>query len=454
MVRHRHPASIRLTSRSQCLASPLSSALFCGLLGIFLMPASRASGQVLTINTKGANGPTVSGAPIDRQFQQVQPTAVPLSSQPLDDKARLLLVRLLQAEQGFAMRPLPMGHKGLILEANGKLDPAGQPYVDMVVAHGVSSKPGARVVITNVKIDKDKLILDLNGGPDAKHRFLDHISVGMDPMDPYDMTPVVQDGNAPVGSRVTLLFKNHVPELTGDQVKQLLAPLISFGVKSPVKAYTDTLPHALRQAILDHRVLVGMNLDMLSFAMGQPRTKYHEMDGQMPVDIWLYGTPPQPVTFVAINGNRVIRVEIARPGKPVERYDKDVVSAMLQSSGMGEQAENVHIVKEGDVTRDPNKEEPAPPPTLRNPGEAAPADQGQDVGTMKPVHFPKPQADPDQIGANPDDQQPASAPAAPAKPAGGTAQPQSAPAATGQQGSAPAQSQQNPDTVDTSNSSN
>ena len=51
----------------------------------------------------------------------------------MDTKTRLELIRIIQAEQGFAMRPFPRGHKGMTLVANGKLDPAGEGYLNMVV---------------------------------------------------------------------------------------------------------------------------------------------------------------------------------------------------------------------------------------------------------------------------------------------------------------------------------
>lgn len=428
-----------LTSQHSPLARP--APLLSSILGFILLAASPVAAQVLTIDTSGDN-PKVSGTPVEVQFQQVQPTNVQLSTRPLGPRTRLELVRALQAEQGFAMRPLPFGHKGLTLEANGKLDPADDAYVAMVTKNGVSSKPGARVVVTNVRFDKNKIIFDLNGGPDGKHRFLSHLSVGFDP---YNDTPVVQDGEAATGSRITLAFKHQIPELSAPQVKALLAPLVSFDVKTPAKAYTDTLPKPLKEAILSHQVLVGMNLEMLMYAMGQPRYKYHEMDGQMPVDIWVYGIPPQPVTFVRINGNRIIRVEIARPGKPVERYDTDVVTAMLQGTGIStEQAANVHIVREGDAQPTPGSAPVGAPPSLLKAGEKPP--DGISPNTMGPVHFPKQQ--PDQIGANPDDQPPP----AQTKPANGTAQPPSG--AAGKQGGAPAPKPQNSGTTDTASSSN
>lgn len=349
--------------------------------------------QVLVVDTHGRPVGT-RGSTVDRQFAQVEPTKVELSNRPLDAHTRADLIRSITAEQGFAMRPLPRGHRGLTLAANGKLEPAGESYLNMVTAQGLSAKPGDRVVITDIKFDHNKLILMLNGGPDAKHRFLSHISIGMDP---YDTTPVVQSGDVPTGSRVTLVFKDRIPELTGAQVKALLAPLISFDQKTPIQAFTDTLPPMLKNAILEHHVLVGMSIEMLRYTMGQPDKKMHEMDGQMPVDIWIYGKPPEPVQFVRINGNRVIRFEIAKVGEPPQIFDKDVVSAMMRVDGTPVMPPESHTrtIAEGDVQRDPNLQAPAPPPTLRNPGETLPqdTDKNSGVGTMRPVQFPKQQKD-------------------------------------------------------------
>lgn len=391
-----------------------------GALALSALLVPGLSAQVLTIDTSG-RGPATNNGPVEKQYQQIEPTHVKLPNDPMTTRDRLQLVRVMQMEQGFAMRPLPQGHKGLTLQANGKLEPAGVPYLNMVISNGLSAKPGQRVVITNVKVNKNKLILDFNGGPDAKHRFLRHISIGMDPYDPYDDTPVVNDTGDPGGARITIAFEGHIPALTGAEVKALLAPLVTFDVKTPVQAYTDTLPLPLKNAILNHQVLVGMNTDMLMFAKGQPQTKYHEMEGQMPVDIWLYGKAPQPVTFVRINGNRVIRVEIARVGKPLQVFDKDVVSPMLMGTSAGAvlQAQNVRVIQEGDVHRNPDTQAPAPPPTLMKPGETAP-DGNKSAGEMKPVHFPKQQPD-NYPDASQGSAQPASAPASTAPANSGSA---------------------------------
>src|ERR1039458_9375694 len=324
----RRPSRFGTTPFGQPRRSLLGTAASCACAALLMAAASGTqviTAQAITVDTGGGKGPIAAPGQVDRQFSQITPTHVDLPKTELDPKSRILLERDLQSDQGFANRPFPRGHKGLTLRANGKLEPAGVSYLNMVVNEGLSAKPGTRVVVSNIKIDKSRIILDFDGGPDAKHRFLRHLQIGVNggEMGDPDMDPTLinQQGD-PAGSRVTLVFPNYVPELTSAQVKALLAPLISFDVKSPIQAYTDTLPNDLKDAILSHKVLVGMNTDMVMFAKGQPNSKSREMDGQMPFEEWIYGVAPEEVTFVRINGNRVIRVEIAKEGRPLQVFTR------------------------------------------------------------------------------------------------------------------------------------
>jgi hypothetical protein len=427
MIRPSLPQRTRTNPQSAFKASFMNdfkrAAVLCAMMA--LLAAGAAKAQV-TINTKTGvvtNGPTDSTvSTVDRRYQQITPTHVPLTKSELDAKTRLELIRAMQSEQGFAMRPFPRGHKGLTLQANGKLNPAGEGYLNMAIAEGVSAKPGDRVVLTDVKIERSRIVFELNGGPDLKHRFLRHIQIGMGP----DVTnPVVQQGDdrEPVGAQLSLTFQDHVPELTGAEVKALLEPLISFDVKTPIQAFTDTLPTKLKEAILNHHVLVGMSTDMVLFAKGQPETKSREMEGQMPFEEWIYGKPPQDVEFVRINGNRVIRLEVAKMGEKPVIFTKDEVEGLMRTDGtpLEAAAPNTRTVQMGDAERNPDTQAPAAPPSLRKPGEKLP-DQNNpsgdpNVGVMRPVQFPKPKADP-QPGANPDGE-PEAQPPAPVQPPSG-----------------------------------
>jgi hypothetical protein len=404
-----------------------------------------ASAQAITIDTHSGAIKGDGTGTVDRRYAQIKPTEIPLPKSELDAKTRSELIRVLQAEQGFAMRPFPMGHKGLKLEANGKLVPAGESYLNMVTEFGICAKPGDRVVLTDVKFDHNKIIFELNGGPDLKHRFLRHIELGGGGA----MNPVVQDdGNPATGARLTLEFKGHIPELTGTEVEALLAPLISFGVKTPIEAFTDTLPAKLKSAILDHNVMVGMSTDMVLFALGQPERKVREIEGQMPFEEWIYGAPPKPVEFVRINGNRVIRVEIAKVGEQPVVFTKDEVEGLMRTDGSPLVASDAttRTVKMGDVQRDPDKQAPAPPPTLTAPGEKLPENAGQNQpGAMKPVQFPKQKPDDYPDATNlPRDHNATDTPDTPAKPvtqpvppAGSTPEPAATPAP--QPGQSPSQ---------------
>jgi hypothetical protein len=254
-------------------------------------------------------------------------------------------------------------------------------------------------VLTDIKIEHSKIVFELNGGPDPKHRFLRHVQIGVGP----DVTsPVVRDDDQQlVGARLTLNFDGYVPELTGAQVKALLAPLISFDLKTPIQAFTDTLPAQLKEAILNHRVLVGMSTEMVLYAKGQPDKKTREMDGQMPFEEWIYGQPPKDIEFVRINGNRVIRLEVAKTGETPVIYSTDEVSGLMRTDGtpVVTAETNTRTVPVGDVERNPDTQAPAAAPSLRNPGENA-AD-GNQPGVMKPVRFPTAKPD-DKTTATPD----------------------------------------------------
>jgi hypothetical protein len=351
-----------------------------------LMAVGSATAQVVTIDSHGNATESGRAATVDRRFAQIEPTHVSLTQSELDAKTRLEIIRIMQSEQGFAMRPFPRGHKGLTLVANGKLEPAGEAYLNMVTSQGTSAKPGDRVVLTDVKIDRTKIVFDLNGGPDRKHRFMRHVQIGAGPA----MNPVVQgDDGDPVGARLTLSFENHVPDLTGAQVKALLAPLISFDVKTPVQAFTDTLPPRLKDAILNHHVMVGMSTDMVLFAKGQPESKTREMEGQMPFEEWIYGRPPKDVEFVRINGNRVIRLEVAKIGESPQIFTRDEVEGLMRTDGTPLAPSNTRTVALGDAEHDPNTQAPNAPPSLRKEGETLPANTNPTSGSMRPVQFPK-----------------------------------------------------------------
>ncbi len=364
---------------------------------------------------------------VSQHYAHFQPTQVKLPAEPMTTMGREQLIRYLQSEQGFAMRPLPVAV--LTLRANGGMDPAGDKYIDELQTKGIAAKPGQRVQITDIKIHGNRVILDLNNGPYHKHRFMRHVSIGMGPT---ETNPDGMLDAAPTGARIVLVFPSRIPDVTGEQVEQLLKPMIDFGVKSPAEAYAETLPDFLRKAIVEHRVLVGMDRQMVLYAKGEPDQKDREQKDGKPFVIWIYGQAPDPVEFVRFNGDFVTRVEVAKVGQPIEAHSDNQMGDFWGTQQPAA-ARNVHEVEMGDRTAQDAAEEnaPAAAPTLQKPGEKLPNSSGTQV--MKPVKFPPGMQRPGDPGYTPPS---SSAPNSSAQPA--NSQPASA---NGKQG-APANGQQ------------
>jgi hypothetical protein len=335
------------------------SALLAGLLAL---PFATARAQVFVVGEKSAT------ADIATDFK---PTHVPLPETKLTERGRRELVRNLDAEQGFAHRALPMG-SGLTLQANGQLTPGPAQYKKILYEKGQSSAPGDRVIITALDFKGDRMVLDFNGGPYAKHRFLRHIQI--------NDTPMAQDtGVEPTGARVTLVFEGGIPEISAPEVKALLEPVIDFGVKSSEQAYADTLPSELKEAIAAHEVLVGMNHRMVLAALGAPENKIREQQSGDTsggrYEEWIYGHVPQTIRFVRFVGDRVTVVEIAALGKPIEIHDKDEMGGFNPPAPTRE-------VAMGDQQAAGEQDKPAAAPSLRLPGEPVP------TGGVNKVQFP------------------------------------------------------------------
>jgi hypothetical protein len=373
-------------------AAILAVALVCGLPG-------EGRAQVFVVGEKTAM------ADVSTEFH---PTRVELPSTPITERGRLALVRNLEAEQGFAHRPLPLGDE-ITLMANGNLVPGGDAYKELLYKKGESAQPGDRVAITTVTVKADRIVFDINGGPYLKHRFLRHIDIDNMPLVPYDGAQVT-------GFRLELVFEGGIPDISAPEVKALLDPLIDFGVKTGSEAYADTLPPFLKNAIAQHDILVGMDRKMVIAAAGAPESKVRELlpgSADQHYEEWIYGQAPQTVRFVRFVGDRVIQVRIAALGQPIAIHDKNEMEGYLDP-------EDTHEVAMGDGKPAAGAEEGAAkaPPSILKPGEVAP---GSTRRVLLPVSTPP--SGPDHAGQDntgQDKSNPASAnpPAAPAdKPA-------------------------------------
>lgn len=249
----------------------------------------------------------------------------------------------------------------MTLLANGNMTPRDSEYKRMLYEKGQSASPGDRVEVSHLEFRGDRIVIDFNGGPYAKHRFLSHISL--------NNMPLAQQGPIATGCRVTLVFEGGVPEVTAAEVKALLDPLVDFKAKNSAEAYTDTLSPRVRDAVEAHEILVGMNRRMVLAAVGQPKTKHREHlsagdeDSAM-YEEWIYGDAPQPTQIVRFQHDKVVRLEIAAIGKPIEIRDKNELGDASVPTL------EARTIVNGDTHAGTEGAAQATAPTLRKPGEA------------------------------------------------------------------------------------
>ena len=301
---------------------------------------------------------------IGNPLEGFHPTRVEIPTEAMDISGRRDLTRMLLAELGWAHQPLPLGAPGLILHANGRLTVDSAELQKRLYEHGMCADRGDRIMVTDITVLKDRIQVDVNGGPYLKHRFLRHISVN-------DM-PLAGDGQMgerPTGTRITLLFEGPTPRLTAAELKSLLEPVLDFGVKTSEQAYSDTLPAPIKKAIEEHEVLVGMNKRMVLAALGQPESKMRERaqdssTGEV-FEEWVYGHTPQTIRFVRFRGDRVILLKTAELGKSIATIDKDQLGEYRDPS-------TLHTIALGDAPA----ADSGSAPSLKSPKERLPDEKG------------------------------------------------------------------------------
>ena len=279
----------------------------------------------------------------------------------LNDQGRQIIIRNFQAEQCFSHTYFPLGKVGLRITPDGKVTPGPQEVHAMVAQYGPAAKPGDRVKITNVIFKGNSIIFEINGGPVKKKKWYERISVGgmggdVAPMDKSGDPTNLDVNNR--GSYIALQFKNYVPELTTDQIKAMLKPILDFSSMNAAQAYAESLPPIVQQAIKNHHALVGMDHDMVLAAMGRADKKLRDNDGTNDYEEWIYGEPPKEVNFVRFVGDRVVRVETMKvDGEKVVRTQKEI--------DLDSGKENT-LAKKQEAQPE---EQPADAPTLLRPGE-------------------------------------------------------------------------------------
>ena len=317
--------------------------------------------HVLVLGDTDANGKPATDA-----SEAVPVTNVALPEEKLDHGNKLELIRALNAEIAYARRPLPKLDKGLVLPANGRLEPGADQLRQELIQFGVAAKKGDRVQITDMLIEERDIKFVLNGGAKTKHKWYEHVAVGMGGA---EVAPLAKGDNPNAkGTTLTLTFPKYVPQVSAEQVRELLSPVLDFTVKSPMQAYADTLPPHIKQAVLDHEALVGMNHEMVLAALGRPDKKFRGDEATADTDIedWMYGKPPATVKFLRFKGDQLVRIKEMPVGQEAVVRDKPEIE---EAELAGYQSERKAAVDDRKAAREASNR---PAPTMRRSGDDEP----------------------------------------------------------------------------------
>jgi hypothetical protein len=289
----------------------------------------------------------------------------PAQAPRISKQTRLELIHLLNAELVYVRSPFPMGQQGLKLR-DGVVTPSGSELQGSMAMYGPAAKVGDPARISDVVFKPNFVHVEINGGPVRKQKWYQHISVGGASGD-VPIAPSDPQANAR-GSFVDVFFDEYVPEMTGDQFKGILTPVLDFHAKSREEAYLDTVPPKVRKAIEEHHILIGMDHEMVMYAKGRPPRKVREKEGETELEEWIYGTPPEDVQFVRFNGDEVVRLEIMKvDGTKLVRTEKEV-----------DVEPNTKVAKQETV-------KPALAPSLRRPGEESDSDDTRKDAGAAPI---------------------------------------------------------------------
>jgi hypothetical protein len=221
----------------------------------------------------------------------------------LTDDQRVEILRGMTAEYAKCKVPLPRSRKPLDVQSDGGWDK--QQWADAAKQFGPAGRVGDTVQVTKVSIEKDAILLEINGGMRAKGAWKDHVSIGMG----GGMSPISQPTNAPAGTNLALRFGAPIGELTSADIKKMLAPVLEFDKQTVTEQYVDTIPPEFKKAIEEKKPVEGMDRDQVLLALGRPVRKSRETKDGVEYEDWLYGTPPGRIMFVTFVGPKVVKVK-------------------------------------------------------------------------------------------------------------------------------------------------
>ena len=226
----------------------------------------------------------------------------------ISHSARLDIIRTVLADQAAARMGLPLGTDGVELSDTGQINQ--EKLTREIQKNGQSIQPGQVVTITDLTFDDRQITVVLDGGGKNKKSILDRIQVGVGTGN-TGTVPVRDDPalNAK-GSKVVLHFAKKVPpELTPDQLRQLLDPVLDFNKHTFAKTGIDALPPEFQEAVKNKEAKIGMDRATVLLALGRPNQRFRDDPSDPSSEQWMYTLRGLRHIFVKFENNIVVQVK-------------------------------------------------------------------------------------------------------------------------------------------------
>jgi hypothetical protein len=231
--------------------------------------------------------------------------AIAPASAQLTQDARYAILGNMVAVEGAARLPMPLGKTGVELSENGLVN--RDKLQKEIVSNGQSINPGKVVRITGIEFNDKSIEFEIDGGGTKKKNFLSNIQVGMGGVSSQDPKKETPDAK---GSKITLLFAGKVPpNLSVDELKNLLNPVLDFSKQSLLGTGIEALPPEFQEAVKAKEARIGMDSNTVLLALGQPnkRSRDKNANGEDQED-WIYTGRGQRTTFVTFEKDIVVAI--------------------------------------------------------------------------------------------------------------------------------------------------
>lgn len=234
----------------------------------------------------------------------------------LQPKSRAFILRALMAEYAGVKKALPAGAEGLHLKTDGSVDERSLGI--QLANYGPAVRPGELAQITKIDFLRDKIKFEINGGGKKKRKWYQNIEIS----GPVSGTTTGGPEQQVNGSMITLDFGQTIPDLTADQLKEYLGPVLDFSKKSASLVITDTWPPEIQEAVKAHTITAGMSKDQVLASKGRPDNKMRERKGRVEQETWVYGKVPSKVMLVVFENDEVVEATEYMPGVPATKVPR------------------------------------------------------------------------------------------------------------------------------------